>query len=214
MTTVAATTAEPVAAPSAGTTPAVEVTAQPDAPGLLGTDDPVVEVKPGDEPAKPAEEPKPPAEVEYKFTAPDGVELDAPHLEKFTALAKELKLSPEHAQKAVDLVSQMELARIAEHAETVKGWLGAVKTDKELGGDKLPENLAVAKKVFSLLPEAQATELKGLLNQTGLEAHPVFFKLFHAVGKALSEDKFIPGGRAAVAPKSQAERLYPNTPSA
>lgn len=200
----------PAAAPAAAAAPAG------DAPGLLGTETaPVAEAKlgEGDPAAKPGDPVKAVA-PEYKFVAPEGVEFDAPSLEKFTALAKELNLSPENAQKAVDLVSQMEVQRVQQHTETVKGWLSAVKADAELGGDKLAENLAVAKKTFSLLPEAMATELKGLLNQTGLEAHPVFFRLFHAVGKALSEDKFVPSGRAAAPPKTQAERLYPSSTAA
>lgn len=210
------TETDPNAAPA---TPPADATPSADTPALLGADAKPVDATP-DPAAKPAEgdkpaDDKPAAEPEYKFEPLEGVEFDTPHLEKFTALAKELKLPPADAQKIVTLASEMELARAAEHATTVKGWLDAVKTDKELGGDKLAENLATARKTFSLLPAEQAAELKGLLNQTGLEAHPAFFRLFHAVGKALSEDQFVPAGKAATgAPKTLAERMYPQTSAA
>lgn len=211
MTTETATTETTPTATTTEGTPSAET------PSLLGTDAPAAETpsaaeaKPGTEgETKPKVEE--PAEVKYEFKPKEGVEFDPPSLDKFTALAKELKLSPEGAQQIVDLASEMELAHATAHAETVKGWLNEVKADKELGGDKLAENLAVARKTFSLLPEAQAKELKGLLNQTGLEAHPAFFRLFHAVGKALSEDSFVPGGKQPPAAKSMAERLYGNTP--
>lgn len=181
---------------------------------LLGsevtTTETTTEAKTGEQ-AKPGTETKT-EDVKYEFKTPDGIEFDAPHLEKFTTLAKEHKLAPDVAQKFLDLAGEMETARGQQHAETVKGWLATVKGDKELGGDKLAENLAVARKTFDLLPKEQADELKGLLNQTGLEAHPVFFRLFHAVGKALSEDSFVPGGKAPSAGvKDIASRLYPSS---
>jgi len=214
------TTADPTpTAPDATTTEAAAADPSPDTPSLLGAETtPPAEVKTDDakpDPdAKPAEKPAAEEEIKYEFKPKDGVEFDAPQLDKFTALAKEHKLPADVAQKIVDLASEMELERVNQHTETVKGWLNEVKTDKELGGDKLAENLAVAKKTFDLLPAEQSKELKTLLNQTGLEANPLFFRLFHAVGKALSEDKFVPGGTRSVAPKSQAERLYPQHTSA
>lgn len=206
-------TTETTATETPSTTPGAESTPSADNPSLLGTDTPAetTETKTGEAEAKPGAEETKPAEVEYKFEPLEGVQFDTPHLEKFTALAKEHKLPANVAQDIVKLASEMELARVAEHTETVKGWLGAVKADKELGGDKLPESLAVAKKTFGLLPKEQAAELKGLLNATGLEAHPAFFRLFHAVGKALSEDSFTPAGKAPAVVGDAASRLYPTT---
>ena len=218
MTTADSTTTAPAVT---GADPAA-AQPSPDTPSLLGaeTTPPAAEAKPGEGEAKPDteakadEKPAAEAEIKYEFKPKDGVEFDTPQLDKFTALAKEHKLPADVAQKIVDLASEMELERVNQHTETVKGWLNEVKTDKELGGDKLAENLAVAKKTFDLLPAEQSKELKTLLNQTGLEANPLFFRLFHAVGKALSEDKFVPGGTRSAAPKSQAERLYPQHTSA
>lgn len=152
---------------------------------------------------------QPGEEVKYDFKAPEGMELNQPMLEQFTALAKEMKLPAEQAQKVVDLAVKAEQARMEEHSKLVKGWADEVKGDKEIGGDKLTENLATAKKALDLGPP----ELKALLNDSGLGNHPAVVKWAIAVGKALSEDKFVPAGQAAPAKGDVASRLYPNTPS-
>ena len=157
---------------------------------------------------KPADK-QPGDEVKYDFKAPEGIELNQSQLEQFTALAKEMKLPAEQAQKVVDLAIKAEQARMEAHSKLVSGWADEVKADKEIGGDKLNENLATAKKALDLGPP----ELKALLNDSGLGNHPAVVKWAVAVGKALSEDKFVPAGQGAPAKGDAASRLYPNTPS-
>lgn len=147
------------------------------------------------------------AEVKYEFKLPDGVEPDQKSLDEFTKVAKELKLSPENAQKLVDLRSAAVQAAKDQHTATVKGWADEVKADKDLGGDKLPESLAIAKKAIDLGPP----ELKALLEESGLGNHPAVFKWAHSVGKALSEDTFKAGNNAPVESKSTASVLYGGT---
>lgn len=177
--------------PPAGTT-ATEAVATATAPAA--------EAKPGE--AKVEE-----TEVKYDFKMPDGVEADEKTLADFTKFAKELKLSPESAQKLVDLRSAAVVAAKEQHAATVKGWADEVKADKELGGDKLAENLAVAKKAIDLGPP----ELKALLESSGLGNHPAVFKWAHAVGKALSEDTFKAAANVGAESKSTASVLYGGT---
>lgn len=147
------------------------------------------------------------AEVKYDFKLPDGVEPDQKSLDEFTKVAKELKLSPESAQKLVDLRSAAVQAAKDQHIATVAGWADEVKADKELGGDKLPESLAIAKKAIDLGPP----ELKALLEESGLGNHPAVFRWAHSVGKALSEDTFKAGSNAPVTDKSTASVLYGGT---
>jgi hypothetical protein len=142
--------------------------------------------------AKPAAE----AEVVYEFTAPEGVTLDQAQVEKFTVLAKELKLPADKAQTLVDLVTEVEVQRREQHETLKTKWADEIKADKVLGGDKLDETLATAKKVYSLLPEKEATEFKALMDLSGFGNHPSMVRLLHAVGTALSEDKFVAGGKS------------------
>lgn len=148
-----------------------------------------------------------PAEVSYEFTLPEGMERDAEATEEFIAIAKELKLPKEAAQKVVDLAVKREQARADAFTETVKGWETAVKTDKDLGGDKLPETLATCRKAIDLGPPG----LRDLLSSTKMGSHPDVVRWTYAVGKALSEDKFVPGGNGpSNTDKATANVLYPN----
>ena len=144
----------------------------------------------------------------YEFKLPEGIEADKSALEEFTTFAKELKLKGEDAQKAVDIGMRMVERQQEAHRKLVESWAEEVKGDKELGGDKLNQNLAVAKKAVDAFG---GPELKAMLDQTGLGNHPAVIKMFVAVGKKISEDSLVQGDRSgAGAPKSIAERLYPS----
>lgn len=149
-------------------------------------------------------------EVVYEFEIPQGIEVDQARLDQFKGLAKELGLTADAAKKVVE----MEVARVQQaaeqHLKTITGWADAVKSDKEIGGDKLAENLATARKAIDLGPP----ELKELLNSTGLGNHPAVVKWALAVGKKLSEDAFVPGGKTTVpqnTEEARAARMYPTT---
>jgi len=146
------------------------------------------------------------APIEYEFTAPEGIELDKTSTEEFVAIAKELNLPKDAAQKVVDLAIKREQARTEAFVNQVKGWEESVKADKELGGDKLPETLATCRKAIDLGPP----ELRDLLSSTKMGSHPAVVKWAYAVGKALSEDKFVQGGTAPNTSKGTAQVLYPN----
>lgn len=163
--------------------------------------------QPGAEGAQPAagEGTQTTEEVAYEFTAPEGMELDQASTDEFRAIAKELKLPKDAAQKVVDLAVKREAARMEAHKAAISGWADEVRNDKELGGDKLNETLATAKKAIDLGPP----ELKELLNNSGIGNHPAVVKWAYTVGKALSEDSFV-SGKAGAQPKSTASRLFPN----
>lgn len=153
----------------------------------------------------------PEAAVVYEFKAPEGVVLDDKRVEKFTAIAKDLKLPADKAQALVDLATEVEVSRKAEHQQIVAKWVDEISNDKVLGGDKLDASLATAAKVYSLLPAEESQSLKDMLNVSGFGNHPSLIRLFHAVGNALSEDKFIPGTKGAgETSEAIAKRMYPN----
>lgn len=141
----------------------------------------------------------------YEFQAPEGVELDTTATEAWAGLAKELKLSQTDAQKAVDLAAGMVQRQHEAHAALVTSWTEQAKADKEIGGDKLNENLAVAKRAL----EAFGTpELRDVLNMTGLGNHPEVIRAFYRAGMKISEDGFIVGAAKAPA-MDMAKRMFP-----
>ena len=157
------------------------------------TDGKAVEAKPDD--GKP---------ITYEFKAPEGVMLDEARVAEFTAFAQEHKLAPEVAQKLVDMAAQAEVSSMQARVAQATAWADEVRADKTLGGDKLPESVATAKKALDLGPP----ELRDLLNTTGLGNHPAVFQWAHSVGKALSVDRFVAGSATDGDTKTMADRLY------
>lgn len=142
----------------------------------------------------------------YEFKVPEGVQLDEAALGQFSEAAKELGLSQEHAQKLVDKMAPVLANRTVEAVNAASAeWVEAQKTDKEFGGEKLAENLGVARKAM----EAFASpELVTLLNQTRLGNHPEVIRAFYRMGKAISEDTFVSGNPGQAA-KDPASVLFP-----
>jgi hypothetical protein len=180
------TTTDSTAAPAAGTT----ATAPADATSA-----------PDPKPADPV------VPESYELKMPDGVELDQAATTEFTAIAKELKLDQAAAQKLADIGAKMAQRQADAHAQLVETWTEQVKTDKEIGGDKLAENLGVARKAIDTFG---SPELKALLNSTGLGNHPEVVKLAFKVGKAISEDGFVSGSPKGNTTNDPAKKLFPN----
>lgn len=152
--------------------------------------------------------------VEYTFKLPEGVEFKGELFDELKTTAKELGLTQEQAQRVADLGAKQAqgfAAQLLEQQKTLTTeWAQQTTTDKEIGGDKLPENLAVAKKVLDTFG---SPELKTLLNQSGLGNHPDIVRFMVKAGRAISEDgKLITGSAAQAdrAAKPIENRLYPN----
>lgn len=151
---------------------------------------------------------KPGAPEKYEFQAPEGQKFDDAVLGAYSEIAKELDLPQEAAQKVLDKVAPVIAARQAEQiAAAHKEWATSAQTDKEFGGDKLAENLGVAKKALDTFG---TPELKTLLNQSGLGNHPEVIRAFYRAGKAISQDTFV-GGKATQPGADDARSLYPNS---
>lgn len=150
------------------------------------------------------------AEVEvpesYDLQMPEGIELDKAAADEFTTLAKELKLDQATAQKFADVGAKMAQRQQEAHAKLVESWVEAVKADKEIGGDKLQENLAVARKALDAFG---SPELRDVLNMTGIGNNPAVIKAFYRAGKAISEDQFVTG-KPQGADTDMAKKLFPS----
>lgn len=144
----------------------------------------------------------------YDFKAPDGKEFDTQTLAAFTDIAKELKLPADAAQKILDKMAPAMEAKITRTMEAAKAqWREESSKDQEFGGEKLAENMAVAKKAMD---EFGTPELRKLLNDTGLGNHPEIIRAFVRAGKAISEDSFVRGGSKTAASDDSAKRMFPS----
>jgi hypothetical protein len=150
----------------------------------------------------------------YEFKAPEGRAFDTEVIAEYSKVAKELNLSQEAAQRVLDAVGPKLAERQAAQIEAIRnGWADNSKADKEFGGEKLSENLSVAKKALDAFGTA---ELRALLNESGLGNHPEIIRFMVRAGKAISEDRFVAGTKGTAKPAGPrsfndlADALYSN----
>ena len=200
MTDTTAATSTP--STDAGEPKTDSTTATPDSTQATGTPDAsAADTKTDD--TKAAEPQVPEA---YELQMPDGIELDKASAEEFTTIAKELKLDQAAAQKLADIAAKQAQRQVEAHTKLVESWVEQIKTDKDIGGDNLNENLSIARKALDTFG---TPELKDVLNASGLGNHPAVIKAFVKAGKAISEDKFV-AGAAKGNDTDPAKKLFPN----
>jgi hypothetical protein len=151
------------------------------------------------------------------FKLPEGVEAPQTYVDKFTAFAKKYNLSQTGAQEAVDMYLEIEKDAAGSidkvWKETHARWRSEVENDKEIGGNNMKqtmEYISVVKASRLMTPELQqAIELTGVGN------NPAFVKFFRNLGKTMSEDKLVSGGKGgggndANDPDARAKRIFKN----
>lgn len=212
----AAAAPAPAPAPADGGAPATPAAVpEQNAPAAKPTDAPADKPADGTDPAPKPDEgkgqqdaDKPTVPEKYEFKAPEGTQLNPEVIGKFEGVAKELGLSQEAAQKVVDAMAPQLAAAQAAQFESIKtGWADSARTDKEFGGVKFAENLAVATKALDAFG---TPALRTLLNDTGLGNHPEIIRAFFKAGQKISAPNFVAGGASGAAPTSAAATLYPN----
>lgn len=142
---------------------------------------------------------------------PEGLTVDEDMSKSFLEVMNDAALSPaDRAQKLVDLQASL-ATKMAE--ETQKAWdtmqtewQNQVRSDPEIGGDKLAPALG---EIAKLVDKYGSSELRQVMDLTGAGNHPEVIKFLHKIAKDLGE-----GGPVLGAPPrataSLADRLYPS----
>jgi hypothetical protein len=146
------------------------------------------------------------APEKYEFSTPDGKVFDPNVMSVFEASARKHNLTQEVAQGLLGevgaAVAKRQAEAITQHVEdTKKKWDDAVRSDTEIGGDKLDENLAVAEKALTTFG---TPGLKEFLNSTGMSHNPDLIRLLYKVGKTLKEDTGVEGSPQGTGKSAQA----------
>lgn len=144
------------------------------------------------------------ADETYEYQMPEGLVLDKSAADALTAFAKEHGLKPDVAQKVADIGVQMMQRQVDAHAQTVTKWIEEVRSDKEIGGEKLDESLATAKRAIDFIGDPA---LKELLNTTGYGNNPVLVRAFIKIGKTLAPDT-VENGQKPAHEEASAARMY------
>lgn len=212
MTTEAAAAVDAGTSQDAGATQAIEAATTTEAPAAeqdAGSEQQTQPAESAQAEAKQEEKPAAKAPEKYEFKAEEGKEFSPDVLQKFEEIARELDLSQEGAQKMLDTIApQIVKAQEAAHAKIVSDWADQAKADKEIGGEKFAENLAVAKKALETFG---TPELREVLDKSGLGNHPELIRAFMRAGQKISSASFVPAGRADTTPTQTAgAKLYPD----
>lgn len=216
-----AATPTPAPAGDATPTPAAS-TATPPAPTPQqggsgnGGADPVTPLGGGESqqasPSAPSSEQQPSANPpDYStLTLPEG--MPEGHLDNVRAYAQQLGLTVEHAQAMADRDAQILHAQRAEARaavqERIAEWQGEIQADTNLGGLKWPNTQVRMQTVLTRFDPKG--ELRGVLEQSGYLHHPAVVRVLAGIGQAMEPGQVAPGGPPAPAPKTTAERMYPN----
>lgn len=177
--------------------------------------------------AAPPKTVEPPSVPEtYAFTAPEGVELNQDLISKATPLFKDLKLDQASAQKLVDFMA----GPIGDHAKKAvedmrAGWRSEISQNPEMGGKLDAVKADIGRFKDSILGPTGSkarTDFDAAMNLTGAGDHPAIVSAMWKAAKALGEGTHVSGiapselGQTPTGTKarpSQAQALYPNSPS-
>ena len=136
-----------------------------------------------------------------------GENVDAGEAQFLSQIAQE---SGADAAAASKLVQDLTLWGQVKHEQQVKAWEEASRNDPDFGGEKLDENLAIANRALEAYdPQG---EIRAMLVETGYEKHPALVRFFLAIGRDLSPDRMVGGGRGVNNPNGvDLDAFYPNS---
>lgn len=162
------------------------------------------------EPQAEASEPEGAPET-YEFKASEGGDLDVDSgaVQAFSEVAKELNLTQEQAQSVLDKVAPALRQQNEDYINELRsGWVETVKSDPEIGGEQLQENLGKAVRV---LDAYASPEFKSLLGETGLGDNPEMIRFLLRAHQDIGEDRFLTGSQSDKEQPFSARDFYNNS---
>ena len=161
---------------------------------------------------QPAESSEPQGAPEsYEFQAIEGgdLEVDSVPVQAFSEAAKELNLTQEQAQSVLDKVAPALKQQNEDYINNVRSeWVESVKSDPEIGGDQLQENLGKAVRVLDAFG---SPEFKSLLGETGLGDNPEMIRFLVRAHQDIGEDRFLTGSQSDKEQSFSAQDFYNNS---
>lgn len=152
---------------------------------------------------------------QIQLTVPEGFQIPAEAQAEFLKVLQSDATPQEKANQLIkmhtDALANMQTgfdAAIDDHvATTAEAWAKEVESDKEIGGAKFKENVAVANKALN---HFGSDSLKSFLKESGLANHPEMVKLFFRIGNQISEGQIVTGAASAGSQPRREDILYGN----
>lgn len=147
------------------------------------------------------------APEKYELNVYESKDFDA---DAFSAVARELGLSQESAQKMVDAILPTMAQKQGERAQALTQQLVTslkeeLTKDPEVGGENLRASAQLADKAVK---QFGTSELRAILNNGPIGVHPEMIRFLARVGKAISEDAFVQGSTAKPGDEATLKAMY------
>ena len=104
------------------------------------------------------------------------------------------------------MVSRLKQVELERWGEQQAAWVKDAKSDKEFGGEKFDQNIAVAVKARETFGTPEFVEM---LDTSGLGNHPEMVRFLFRVGSQISEGRMVAGSPNA-SPRTHESVLYPS----
>jgi len=150
-------------------------------------------------------------EGEFKLSLGENSNLDEADLEAIRDFAVENGLTEKAAQNLLDMqdkvVAEIFQSGVASREAEVKEWIDTIKADPEIGGDNLRKTSESARRVLDRFGNQGFIEF---LDSTGYGNHPDIVRFLYNIGKTMSEDTLVLGGKETSKPRSVEDIFYGN----
>lgn len=151
----------------------------------------------------------------YDLKLPEKSLLPESAIEDISSYAKEKGLSNEQAQELVNDRNNAITGFVEREQAKLKDmsnkWAEEVAKDKEIGGDALPKNAELAKRVLEkFFPE----DVRKFLNDSGFGNHPGLVRGFVRLAKQMSEDQLVIPKSEPLQKKPIEQVFYPSSTEA
>lgn len=147
-----------------------------------------------------------------KYTAPEGISIDAEAMGKFSEVAKAQGLTQAQGDALIGMWNEMQ-AKAAEQQSSAWNalqdkWRNEITADKEFGGQKLTSE--VLPTISRAISQFGSPELKDALNITGAGNNPAVIKFVYQMAKAVTEGGPVQGKAVAQGepPRTAADIMY------
>lgn len=146
----------------------------------------------------------------YTAAAPQGSKLAKEAVDRIHAGARAANLVDSEVAAVLNLVDgevkQFWEGQQEAYRQQQAKWVADAAADSEIGGAKAGDNAELAKRVYTRFG---TKEFGQMLEETGLGNHPEFVRIFHRIGKTMTDDQLeIPKSESTQEKGDLATRLY------
>lgn len=145
---------------------------------------------------------------------PENYVYDAELLDEFNELAGRYNLSQKGANELMSMAVKLTQLTGDRYSKTlaeqqrqkVAEFRRALALDREIGGANLNKNIRTANIAYTQFADE---ELQNLLQETGLNCHPKFVKMFYNIGRQMQNDALYGVNAPAVPKENREDILFP-----